>query len=717
MPEWKNLVWDQSTWGDGTSPQTNVLQDAFGGYMPWQDTQLQATERQVDIHVYALANPPDLSVLAEIYGVDSSSSLTKQIRDGVVEEQKLSLVISDPYWGEYYLAGAGKIFLQEFSYIRVEQHTKTDTAEVVVPIGLFRVSGLPQSSDDGSGVAPTWECEDWLASNLRTPFPDGENPYNTLINNFEGSVDINDLPGLVIPGVPLAPQGISPERLTLGNSIFGADSNWFHNFFGYIWNFMYDLTDGHFVVDRSVVQAAKKSSKVHVASPEVKGATALALGAGTGSGSGAQGPIAAAMADLGAGTPAQKFGIYSFPEGPSAISYLKDLISQTGLLSSHSGVKGTYFVYDREGELHWRRWGGIVNKEGLIFVCEGTARGNLSVPVERIQLTLKEPEYNHFIVQGNDIPFSHSDSAIPVAVLDPPDGSGLSIYGELLDGFKWTEVSTLAVTDALVPSIAIPPGGINHTFDFMEHYGGGWRTFNPAFTVAPTGSDIAGAFYGSTMSDPLASGAQPAYIVGTEVSRTSTGVTIHLENADATSTDTIYLTNAVIAGTVWAPQSLWTQPTQADFTDENKWNNAITFYDTIATQPLKTYEDVKLNTRWYTYPGLRDRTVYLYLGDDYVYIVTPVNIGDPPLDPRVANRELSTNAREIRENAIRYFGGPACEIQIGLDSAFPFTELGSSIRIQYPPQNIDGYFQIMSVNLPFSEQAQQWTLQWVEDVV
>jgi hypothetical protein len=151
MPEWKNLIWDRSTWGDPPSIQTQVLQEVLGGYMPWSETQYQTGERRSAIHVYALGD--SYEVIAEIYGVDSSSSLSKQIRDGIVEEQKLSLVFTDPYWAEYYLHDAGRNYLQEFKYIKVEQTVKTVANEVVLPIGIFRISSLPHSSDDGSGLA------------------------------------------------------------------------------------------------------------------------------------------------------------------------------------------------------------------------------------------------------------------------------------------------------------------------------------------------------------------------------------------------------------------------------------------------------------------------------------------------------------------------------------------------------------------------------------
>jgi hypothetical protein len=724
MPEWKNLIWDRSTWGDPPSIQTQVLQEVLGGYMPWSETQYQTGERRSAIHVYALGD--SYEVIAEIYGVDSSSSLSKQIRDGIVEEQKLSLVFTDPYWAEYYLHGAGRNYLQEFKYIKVEQTVKTVANEVVLPIGIFRISSLPHSSDDGSGVSTTWGAEDWLASNLRTPFADGVNPYDILVTNFEGKIDENSLPPNTEFGFALMPQGVSPERLALGNAIFSEESHWYHNFFGYIWNFMMDLTKGHFIVDRSVVQAAKNSSKIKVASPELLGQkfqeTFRAIGQGPGESTrsdGSGGSIRGMMENASVGTPAAQWGILAFPEGPSAISYLKDIITHDGPLSSHSGVKGTYFTYDANGELHWRSWVEIQDS-GFAFICEGDAKGKISLPVEHIETAISEPKYNHLVVDGPGISFSRGlsytnsiNGLILVDVLLPPEGSGLGVYGELRNGFEWTEVSTLS--KPFTPFIEVPPGGLDYTFPFMEDYGGeaggGTRPFNPAFTVAPDGSIIGAAFYGNTMADPLERDAESlGQLPAAEVSRNNSEVVYHFYNESDIS---YYIVGWYLVGTVWAPSSLWDEPDQADFTSIAKWDNAITHYD--AATPSDIHIDGFFNSSWYTYPGLRDRSIHIYMGEDHDYLVMPANVIEQPPDPRVLRAEYLTLAQQRLESAYKYFCGSAFQLTLSLDSALGLGELGTSVRVQYPPENVNGYFQLMTVNMPFDQQAQSWTLQWLED--
>lgn len=722
MPEWKNLIWDQSTWGDPPSVQTQVLQEVLGGHMPWSANQFQAGERQSFIRVYALDNEIDRNVIVEITGIDPSSSLSKQIRDGIVEEQKLSLSVSDPTLAEYYLHGAGRNYLQEFSYIKVEQTVKTASNEVVLPIGIFRISSIPHSSDDGSGVAITWEAEDWLASALRTPFADGQNPYTILVSNFEGKIDINTLPPNYLLGFALMPQGVSPERLALGNAIFSEESHWYHNFFGYIWNFMMDLTKEHFVVDRSIVQAAKNSSKIKVASPELLGFTMQQVaraGGGESPSDGTGGSIRSMVEDSSVGTPAEHFSILAFPEGPSAIGYLKDLITHDGPLSSHSGVKGTYFIYDADGELHWRSWTEI-SDSGLAFICGGDAKGKISLPVERIETSISEPQYNHFVVEGPGIVFAKTisytntiDGAIPIEVLRPPEGSGLSVYGELHSGFAWSEGSTLS--KPFTPFIEVPPGGLDYTFPFMENYGGeaggGTRPFNPAFTVAPEGSEIGAAFYGNTMIDPLDNDAESlGQLPVIEVSRNNSGATYHFDNESDIS---YYIIGWSLIGTVWAPNSLWTEPGQADFVHEEKWDNAISHYDNVTPSSLSI--DGMFNSSWYTFPGLRVRSIHISMYDDRDYLVMPANVIEQPPDPRVLRAEYQTLAQQRLESSYKYFCGSAFQLTLSLDSALGLNELGKSIRVQYPPEGINGHFQLMSVNMPFDQQAQSWTLQWLED--
>jgi hypothetical protein len=726
MPEWKNLTWDQSTWGDPPSVQTQVLQETLGGHMPWSETQYQTGERRSFIRVYALDDATSRKPIVEIIGIDPSSSLSKQIRDGIVEEQKLSLSISDPTLAEYYLHGAGRSYLQEFSYIKVEQTIKTASNEVVLPIGIFRISSIPHSSDDGSGVAITWEAEDWLASVLRTPFADGENPYATLVSYVEGSIDVNSLPPGNVFGFEILPQGMSPERLAQGNAIFSEESHWYHNFFGYIWHFMMNITNEHFIVDRSVINAAKSASKIKVASPALLGLEMpsarglLSEGPGESSSNGSGGGSIAGMMEYGSrGTPEEKFGILAFPEGPSRISYLKDIMTHDGTLSSHSGVRGTYFIYDANGELHWRSWGEI-DESGLSFICGGDAKGKISLPVERIETSISEPQYNHFVVEGVGIGFTKTggytntiDGLIPVEVLRPPEGSGLGVYGELHGGFTWSEASTLS--KPFTPFIEVPPGGLDYTFPFMENYGGeaggGTRPFNPAFTVAPDGSEIGAAFYGNTMADPLETGADSlGQLPVIEVSRNNSGATYHFDNETDVS---YYIIGWSLIGTVWAPTSLWDEPDQADFTDEIKWDSAVQHYD--STQPSNLSVNGNFNSSWYTYPGLRDRSLHIYMGEDHDYLVMPVNIIEQPPDPRVLRAEYLTLFQQRLESAYKYFCGSAFQLTLSLDSALGLGELGKSIRVQYPPEGINGHFQLMSVNMPFDQQAQSWTLQWLED--
>jgi len=738
MPEWNRLTWGQSTWGDPVSIQTKQMQSLFGGYMPWTDIQLQAGERHSQIRVYAINNPVDKTVVAEIHGIEAGSSLTKQIRDGIIEEQKLALSIADSHWSEYYLHGDGAQYIQELNYIMVQQVIQDTNSLASVPIGIYRISTIPQASDDGLGVSITIEAEDWLASNLRTPFPSDSKPYDVLVSAVEGSININNVPANQPPGTIPMPTGISQERLDLGNSIFGLESNWFHNFFGYIWNFMMDITNEHFIVDPAVVFAARQVANLKVTSPDMVGVPFVQAWvaappeggiflptSGPGGPSEAEVVIAGELANLGpitpaveanvAGTPEQQFGIISFPEGPSIISYLKELIAGDGVISSHSGIKGTYFAYDAEGFLHWKSWNPN-NDADLVFTCEPGINGKVSVPVERIETTVREQDYNHFTVKGmlvpEDVPVTitgHPETGgriIGPDVLPPPDG--YEVYGELQAGFYWSSFSTLSITDGTV--LEILPGGGDVSFEFKEHLGlGVTRPFDPSYIVAPPGSIISASFYGYSAPNVNDEGAQQIDIPNSVVSRDGTQVTYHFENG---GDDSVFVLSWWLLGTVWAPISLWEEPTAADITPEQRWINAFNAYNRAS---MYTYDDKTFSSRWYKYPGLRDRSLTLFLGEDFTYLSLPFSMNIPPLDPRMINVEMGKNAHNRIESAIQFFCGPAYQVKLTLDSAFTFIDLGKSMRIKYPPENIDGYFTLINVNMPFSEQAQVWTLQWVAD--